>query len=1172
MPANPADKQKSLTPSSGSFDFRTFSANFRNQVQTTQPAAGTSQPMKLLDRPLPAATNAKVALTSRKAALTALKSQLSNLSVHYNPRNKSASFLKAQDLGKVTNSAVTSAKTLSKLSAPSGKALQCLNTYRDFFRINDASGEFTSKKESLDTLGLTHVRLQQTYDGIPVWGREVYVHLDRSDSPYLIAGKVVPTPAGVNITPVITTDQASSLVLTDLAKSANLSTPVSSSTEDLSAETPSTEILTTELVIHIGELDIARLAYHITAGLGLDRWQYFVDARTGMILEKYNDTHTESVAGSGTDLSDDTQNFFVWLENNTYYLVDTSLAMHTTNPDMPGSKGKGNVLIYNLKNQDSSRYATASILTSTSATSGWDTTGVTAMNHFRTIVNYYKNTFDRDSFDDNNANIVGYIHVSRDYDNAFYDSDVDAFFFGDGGTEFYPLVKGLDVMAHEFTHGVTQYSAALEYTYQSGALNEGFSDIFACMVDRNDWDLAEDCTKVAPFFLRSITKPHQGLEGTHPANMSEYQNLSLSDDNGGVHVNSTIPSRACYYLAEGLTSESLGTSIGRNKAEQIFYRALTRHLTQASDFYDCRLATIQSASELYGESSAEVTATAAAWDAVGVTSTGSDDGDDTDDTEVNPLNGEDKMIYVYYINKNAYLGLTADGKNYQLSSHSVAFTRPAVVDNGKKLLYVDSYYQLRLASLDPDNSADTSVSGTSSIRSIAGSSDSRYFAFTTTSKDNKIYLLDMNDTTGSGDKTFTLTWPAGSGLATATFLYADSLAFDLDNKNIIFDSASTVTLQDSSTYESWNIGKINIETGTVTALITSPSQNIAIGNPSPAKTKSNLIVVDKVNTATGTSQTYVMNLDNTNQSGLVVEEAGSPYYGFASFNGDDTNIALQYNHNIVNIPLTYADDGTVSGNSNEMKTICTSAYFPCYLRNDFDNSGGDGDKTSSKINLSSYGLSFSATSVGSSSTKTLTISNTGSDALVISSFSLSNTTDFSHNGQPTTLAAKQSTTITITFKPQDANIQTGSLAIASNDPQAPSISVSLWGLGVSDSDTDSTVDDSTDDDPTPGCFIATAAYGSPMAGEVSLLRQFRDNYLVTNRPGLLFVHTYYRYSPPLAAWIAPHPVVRAAVRVALSPIICSIKYPILATILFSLAIASIGKKYISRRPPLSLNS
>jgi Zn-dependent metalloprotease len=158
------------------------------------------------------------------------------------------------------------------------------------------------------------------------------------------------------------------------------------------------------------------------------------------------------------------------------------------------------------------------------------------------------------------------------------------------------------VTAHELTHAVTERTANLEYRWQSGALNESFSDIFGAMVDRDDWLMGEDLALGA---IRDLANP--GAFG-QPGNTSGW--VATCGDNEGVHTNSGINSKAFVNVA---------TSIGKGDAERIFYRALTVYLQAQSTLEDARAAALQSAQDLFGASSPQVQAVTSGFTAVGLT-------------------------------------------------------------------------------------------------------------------------------------------------------------------------------------------------------------------------------------------------------------------------------------------------------------------------------------------------------------------------------------------------------------------------------------------------------------------------------------------------------------------------------------------------------------------------
>ena len=211
---------------------------------------------------------------------------------------------------------------------------------------------------------------------------------------------------------------------------------------------------------------------------------------------------------------------------------------------------------------------------------------------------YYYNTHGRYSYDDQGATMVSTANYGYSYMNAFWNGEQTV--YGDG----FPV---RDVVAHEWTHAVTEHSAELEYRWQSGALNESFSDIFGAMVDRDDWLMGED---LPPHVLggreaiRDLSDPPRFGQPEHTDDWVE-----TCSDNEGVHTNSGITNKAYYNIA---------TAISKDKAERTFYRTLTVYLQPTSSLEDARAAALQSAEDLYGSGSAEYNAVRDGFNAVGL--------------------------------------------------------------------------------------------------------------------------------------------------------------------------------------------------------------------------------------------------------------------------------------------------------------------------------------------------------------------------------------------------------------------------------------------------------------------------------------------------------------------------------------------------------------------------
>jgi Zn-dependent metalloprotease len=212
-----------------------------------------------------------------------------------------------------------------------------------------------------------------------------------------------------------------------------------------------------------------------------------------------------------------------------------------------------------------------------------------AHDHAGLVYDYFYTQFRRDSIDDEGMPIISTVHFAEGYNNAFWDGE--QIVYGDGDAAlFAPLSLSLDVVGHELAHGITERTARLYYSQEPGALNESFSDIFGVLIDSANWEIGEAVytPEIPGDSLRSAANPT--IYGD-PAVWGEYLRASASNDNGAIHSNSGILNHTAYLI---------GTTIGRAKTGQIFYRTLTQKLTASSDFVVTRNLTIQSCQELIG--------------------------------------------------------------------------------------------------------------------------------------------------------------------------------------------------------------------------------------------------------------------------------------------------------------------------------------------------------------------------------------------------------------------------------------------------------------------------------------------------------------------------------------------------------------------------------------------
>ncbi|ARU60628.1 bacillolysin [Tumebacillus avium] len=471
----------------------------------------------------------------------------------------------------------TVAGKLGKVSGATAeeRALNALDKVKGDYGFGKANGNFKYMNAHKDENGTTHTKLNQTINGIEVFGLQMIVHEANGD----VEGVTGDFKA-------LKADAATASISDAAAVKAAVAK--TGFTGDLSR--PSQAEL-----MYFPQGDKAALAYKVNVNYIAEapgNWTVFVSAVDGSILEAVNHVHS----ATGVGVRGDTKSINTTYKNGTYYMEDRTKYMYSQ---------KGSTInTYTFNNGTSSQYYM------TDADNTWNAStqraAVDAHYYAGKVYDYYYNSLGRNSYDGNGHAIISGVRYSSRYNNAFWEGTQMVYGDGDGST-FIALSGAYDVVAHELTHAVTEYTSGLVYSYQSGALNESWSDAMASVMDSNDWLIGEDVYTpgISGDALRSMSNP--AAEG-QPAHMNQYVNTS--SDNGGVHTNSGIPNKAFYNFATSIGSRSI--------AGKIWYTASRDYMTSSTNFSGARAATLSACAALYGSGSSYYTSLKNAWSAVGV--------------------------------------------------------------------------------------------------------------------------------------------------------------------------------------------------------------------------------------------------------------------------------------------------------------------------------------------------------------------------------------------------------------------------------------------------------------------------------------------------------------------------------------------------------------------------
>jgi len=526
------------------------------------------------------------------------------------------------------------------LEYSAGKIVPCYITFKDNYNLApqmafiELSDELSIRNEDTwkilrseqDDIGYTHHRYQQYYKGIKVEQGEFIIH-EKNNRTVSANGDFIDN-IDLSIIPGVTRTAALNFALADInattykwqfAGEENWYKQIMNNPK--ATLYPKAELVIIRLNNNIATKEKQRLAwkFDIYTHDPNGRWFVYVDANTGDILDKV-DRICEFVAPgiANTKYSGVQPIVSDSLGPNNFRLRDYSRGAPIATYDMNKGTSYGSAVDFtddnnvwdSITNQDNAAYDAHH-----GAEKTWD---------------YFNSVHGRNSYDNFGSPLISYIHYSNNYNNAFWNGSVMT--YGDGnGSTFSPLTT-IDICGHELTHGVTGNTSNLVYSYESGALNESFSDIFGTCIDffafpgSANWKLGEQCYTpgTSGDALRHLDNPNAASD---PDTYLGTFWWTSSGDNGGVHTNSGVQNFWFYLLSQGGTgTNDVGfnynvSAIGMANARLIAYRNNAYYLTSGSVYADARRYSIIAAADIFGPCSNEMIQTNNAWNAVGVTGT-----------------------------------------------------------------------------------------------------------------------------------------------------------------------------------------------------------------------------------------------------------------------------------------------------------------------------------------------------------------------------------------------------------------------------------------------------------------------------------------------------------------------------------------------------------------------
>lgn len=489
-----------------------------------------------------------------------------------------------------------------------------LESLKEFYGIENSKNEFNILSVN-DALNFKFYKLNQKINGITVYGKQLVLTVNEDNKLLSVTGNYYPDLKPLN--KIILTEKEATETLVDTL---NLQ---------------DNDIKNINKYVYINN-DNAFYTYFLKVDNEDGSVDYIINAEDGKIIDKIHNVNRISEVFKANDIFGDEQSIPLEIDgnvNNLYHFYDEKrnimIADIYGTPINLGNTENINwinsvayIMALNAKDVPFRAYKNSNDELSYNAVINSEEdfnkvkNAVSAMANFIKTYDYYKGVLGRTSYNDNGAQIVANIGLqydlfalgkNNDYENASWNGGDEAEFYFGSYKEF-SFASALDIVAHEFTHAVTEYTSNLEYKNESGALNEAYSDIMASLIEGKNFTVAEEI-----YTLRDMANPNKfsnpaekGGKYYFPDDTSTYnvkwqENiLKLSEeagnvlndwkdwDHGGVHTNSNVPNHAAYLMYKN------GAFSDKEEMAKVWYLSMFI-LTKTSNFEDCALAVIQAA-------------------------------------------------------------------------------------------------------------------------------------------------------------------------------------------------------------------------------------------------------------------------------------------------------------------------------------------------------------------------------------------------------------------------------------------------------------------------------------------------------------------------------------------------------------------------------------------------